>query len=453
MTVTRRGLLGLLALSPWLPACNPTTSPLTQKMKGVPMQPISPEEIEVLTNPLARPAWLAKHNLPQGQHLEITGRVFGGERGLLRSKDLKDVRFVNCVFEMFQGYDNNLENVHFIECQFLGGEFSGPRWKNVSLSRCEAEGPFKIGCADGDVSFENCTLRGMTAKEGGYGHWADHFGLATGGDGRVRFVRCQLENLVSFGETETRLADCKIGDFRGSILSHRGTLVIENCQCLSEQNKHDFGGSKGFSQINIRNSKLGLVDLKATTAELIEVTGSSLSLETGTFKGHFGKAVFRDSHFFGKGLWCPLVPQIDSWVLENCTFSASDQRFQLFGEPNDQPPTLERGPIYWTRIRELTLRNQKLTKANMAYLQVGTFTVDNSSLEDCDLSHGHFGTWRFVNARLAGSLDLSETTIQRIDNQGLIQNAKVTGKLEASPDAPAPELQPPAVPSKGNKKS
>ena len=452
MSVTRRRLLGLTALLPWITACDLGASPLTKKLKGLPMQPLSPEEIELLTNPRARPAWFAQHNLPQGQPLEIKGRTLGDARNLIRGKDIKDVRFVNCVFDMFQGYNNNLENVEFVECQFLGGVLTGDLWKNVRFNQCEADGPFKIGCADGDIRFEDCKLKGMTVKEGGYGNWSDHFGIASATDGRIRFQRCRLENIRGLGSTEYALVECEIGDLIGGAEDKKGTLLIEKCHSFSEKNQHKFSGSSGNARIAIRNSKLGLVDLMSATADEFEVTDSSLSLETGAIDCRFGKAVFRNSRFFNEGLRCGLA-QIGTLLLENCTFDSSSQGLRLYGKLNSESIAAKRGPISYSRIRELTLRNQKLTKANMAYLQVGTFTVDNSSLEDCDLSHGHFGTWRFVNARLAGSLDLSETTIQRIDNQGLTQNAKVTGKLEASPDAPAPELQPPAVLGKGSKKS
>ena len=157
MKISRRHLLSLLVCAPCITTAH-AASLLNLFAKEKPMQPISPEELELIRNPLSRPAWFAANHLPQDQPLVIRDRVFDSTRRLLRDADIKHVRFIGCVFAGFQGYGNNLENVTFEQCRFLGGEFTGDLWQQVRLVRCEAEGPFKLGCADGEIMFEDCTL-------------------------------------------------------------------------------------------------------------------------------------------------------------------------------------------------------------------------------------------------------------------------------------------------------
>ena len=412
------------------------------------MQAITSEELELIKNPLSRPAWFAKQGLPQDSPLEIRQRVFGNTRMLLRGADIKNVRFVNCTFRMFQGYDNNLVNVVFEDCLFQGGVFTGALWNNVKFLRCEAEGSFQIGCANGNVSFEECTLQGMTAKEGGYGNWSDHFGLATGQNGSASFIKSKLRNLQAGGATSLRLIDCDIDDLYANTRSQNGELIIEGCKAKGRQMFG--GGGNHFSRIAIKNSQLGEVNMMSASARQFEIIDSKLSLKMGAYQTEYGNAVFRHVTFFGEGLNCQLATRFDTLLLENCSFDASSKGLQLFGEPNQQPSP-DRPDIYWTRIRHLTLRKQKLSKPQMAYLQLGTFTMEQSSLEDANLAHGRFGTWAFTDARLSGTLDLTETTIRQITNNGLSNTARLTGKLEADAAAPLPETAPTNTSKPGGK--
>ena len=75
-------------------------------------------------------------------------------------------------------------------------------------------------------------------------------------------------------------------------------------------------------------------------------------------------------------------------------------------------------------------------------MHAGTLVLENTTLRDADLSHGCFDTIRFKQARLEGELKLADTTIRHIDNQGLINQAKVAGLLQANPAAPKPDLAP-----------
>ena len=101
----------------------------------------------------------------------------------------------------------------------------------------------------------------------------------------------------------------------------------------------------------------------------------------------------------------------------------------------------------------MVLRNQKLNHPEMGFLKVGVLTLENSHVENANLAHGHFGTIEFIDSKLTGTLDLTDTTIQHIDNRGLVNNAKVLGKLEADPQAPPPDLEPPSAAPKGSAKA
>ncbi|WP_143086065.1 hypothetical protein [Formivibrio citricus] len=442
--MTRRRLLSFLAVLPWIASCKAASSTLTSKIKDLKMQAISAEELELIKNPLSRPAWFARHNLPQGQPLEIRQRVFGDTRMLLRGADIKNVRFINCVFELFQGYDNNLLNVTFEECQFFGGVFTGTEWKNTKLLRCEAEGPFKIGCANGDVTFEECKLQGMTAKEGGYGNWSDHFGIATASNGANRFIKCKLSNLATHGGVELKIDTCEIHDFLGNCPSKQGKLLIHNSKSSGNM---DFTGASGmFSLISIKNSQLGEVDLMSSASKVFEIEDSSLSLKMGAVDAKYEKATFRRVKFHGEGLYCPLA-RFFTLEIDACDFGGKG--LALYGAPNPRPK-LGEYLLYRTLFNHINFRNMTIPKAKIDYMHAGTLTLENVSLADADLSHGCFGTVQFKNAKLGGKIDLTETTIRQIDNQGLTNTAQITGKLEANPNAPLPDLaaldQPPGRP-------
>ena len=445
--LTRRRFLGFSALFPWLPDLNNDALSLAARHKDLKMEAITSEELELIKNPLSRKAWFAKQGLPQDSPLEIRQRVFGNTRKLLRDADIENVHFVDCTFKLFQGYGNNLNNAIFKDCQFLGGVFSGNLWKNVRLLRCHAEGPFQLGAIAGEITYEDCDLRGMSKKEGGYGNWADHFGLAGCTDGISTFLKCKLQNARLVGAKSLRLIDCDIDDLYANTRSQNGELIIEGCKAKGRQMFG--GGGNHFSRIAIKNSQLGEVNMMSASARQFEIIDSKLSLKMGAYQTEYGNAVFRNVAFFGEGLRCPLATRFDTLLLENCSFDASSKGLQLFGEPNDRP-SADRPDIYWTRIRHLTLRKQKLSKPQMAYLQLGTFTMEQSSLEDANLAHGRFGTWSFTDARLSGTLDLTETTIRQITNNGLSNTARLNGKLEADAAAPLPDTAPSNVAKPGN---
>jgi len=445
----RRRLLGLVALAPWISACGIGHSALSRKLRGLQMEPISSEELELLRDISTRKAWQAKQGLPETAPLEIRNRIFWGKRQLLRGADITNVRFVNCRFEAFQGYDNNLDHVVFEECLFLGGVFIGDDWLAVSFLSCEGEGPFKIGCADGDIVFDNCRLRGMKAKEGGYGNWSDHFGVATASEGVVRFSNCLLENVGVGGNKGVYLTGCKIFDLSGGVEGNSGVLVMDSCKSVG---KVDFGGGSGFVEISINNSSIEFIDLMSVSARKFDIIDSDVGLKIGGRRASFGNIFFKNVDFSKGGLYMPLIPSIISLVFDGCKVDPSATGLQIFGEPNMQPRPGE-GPVSWCGVEHLTFRNQQLSKPNMSYLQVGTLTLDNSILEGADLTHSRYGTIEFIDSKLTGTLDLTDTTIQHIDNRGLVNNAKVLGKLEADPQVPAPDLEPPSAAQSGSAKA
>lgn len=435
--LTRRHFLAFSVLYPILTSCS-SDSPAhtTKELTDLPMQAVSPDELELITNPLARPAFFAQHGLPPGP-LEIRQRVFGPERGLLLDRKIENVRFSHCIFDGLQGYGNDLSNVVFDQCQFFGGVFSGERWVGVRFVHCAAEGRFFVGGRHGDVTCEDCDFRGMTEKEAGMGHWSDHFGFP-GSFERSTFVRCKLANVSTGGSKVLHFTDCELGDLYANCSSSKGSLAMERCRATGS--KLDFGGrGNDFARISIVDSQLGTVKMVGVRGDVLELTGTAVSLDIGGTRFGHVKAIrttFSDEAMRGA------VLQAESVLVENCTFGQS-KGLQVFGKPNTQPSPGE-GHVYWARCRTLTLRNTVVPKAEFAYLQVGTLTLDTATLENADLSHSRIGTLRLKNARLAGRIDLTDATIRRIENEGLVNSAHLIGKLEANPGAPEPEVEAPS---------
>lgn len=400
------------------------------------MQPISPEELELIRNPLSRTGWFAANNLPQNQPLVIRERLFDSTRRLLRDADIQHVRFIDCVFAGFQGYGNNLENVTFEQCRFLGGEFTGELWQQVRLVRCEAEGPFKIGCADGEIMFEDCALEGMTRKQGGYGSQTQHFGAAICEDGSSRFIRCRINNVFAWAAKSLKFKSCVLGDISANCRSRKGVLLIDECTGKGKQNFS--GGGNEFSDIQVINSRLGHVEMISVSSKRLEVINSSLSLGFGAVDAKYDQAVFRNVKFQGSGFDCALA-RFGGLEIDGCEFGTKG--LQLYGE-FDEIPNPGENPVYLTRLRQLTLRNLTLKSPRLDYMHAGTLVLENTTLRDADLSHGCFDTIRFKQAQLEGELKLADTTIRHIDNQGLINQAKVAGLLQANPAAPKPDLAP-----------
>jgi len=438
-TLTRRSLLGLAVLAPWLPACSEEGSDLAKKLQSLPLKPISAEELELLRDKSLRKARQAKQGLPEAVPLEIRDRVFGDQRQLLRGADIANVRFVNCRFEMFQGYDNNLDQVMFEECLFLGGVFTGPFWSGVEFIRCKADGPFEIGCADGEVSFTECVLKGMSAEEGGGGNWADHFGLATGQDGKASFVNCKLDNLLVGGAELLSFVDCELGDLSAHSRSCHGVLVVKNAVSRVGRQMFDGDGIR-YSSVIIFDSKLPKFHLTSVSVDEMTIENGVIGVEMGGYGTEFGELAFRNVVFQGEGLNFSCASNVDSLLVDSCSFeSRGAGQILLFGEPN-RSPSPDRPDTYWSRIKCLEFRNQKIVGPRLDYIQVGSMKLDHVILEGANLSHSHFGTIEFIDSKLTGTLDLTDTTIQHIDNRGLINDAKVLGKLEADPQAPAPDL-------------
>lgn len=450
----RRGFLGyfgFLGLATLLFGCGDNKSYLKEKMNGVSMKDVDSEELDMLTNLSIRKRIRAGSGIASEIPLEVKGRTFGDDRQLMRGKDIANVKFVNCVFRMFQGFDNNLRDVVFEECLFFGGVFTGSLWVNVKFVRCEAEGAFEIGCAEGDVTFTECVLKGMSAEEGGGGNWADHFGLATGQDGKASFVKCKLDNLLVGGAELISLIDCELGDLSAHSRSRHGALVVKNA--VSRVGKQMFDGDGiRYSSVLISDSKLPKFDLTSVSVDEMTVENGMIGVEMGGYGTVFGELTFRNVVFQGEGLNFSHASSVNSLLVDCCSFDSSGGRISLFGEPN-RSPSPGRPDTYWSRIKYLEFRKQKIIDPRLDYVQVGSMKLDHVILDGANLSHSHFGTIEFIDSKLTGTLDLTDTTIQHIDNRGLVNNAKVLGKLEADPQAPAPDLEPPSAAQSGSAKA
>ncbi len=448
----RRHLLGLAALAPWISGCGIGDSVLGWKLRSLPMEPISSVELELLRDKSSRKAWQAKQGLPEVAPLEIRNRIVGKQHSLLRDADIENVCFVNCRFEMFQGYGNDLDNVVFEDCQFLGGVFSGEIWKSVRLFGCEAVGVFQIGAVDGDIVFEQCVLQGRSVTEGGYGNWSDNFGLAGSENGVSVYRKCRIGNVCVVGNKSLSLLECKVGDLNSDLQTKGGDLIID-AVVSDRRSRQNFGGQESqFNRVQISNSKMGLVDLSSIVAKELKVIDSELAIEMNGMKSKFDNVVFKKSVFFGKGVYSPAVKKVGSFLLEDCKFEHGSQSLVFCGVINKRPRAGE-DSVNWLRVERVLLRNQKLNSPEMAFLKVGALTLENSHLENANLAYGHFGTIEFIDSKLTGTLDLTDTTIQHIDNRGLVNNAKVLGKLEADPQAPAPDLEPPSAAQSGSAKA
>jgi len=398
------------------------------------MKPISPEELELITNPLARPAYFAEKMIPPGP-LEIRHRLFGSERGLLREKKIENVKFVQCIFDSLQGYGNDLHDVVFDECNFFSGVLSGSNWRSVLLRRCTAQGHFGILGETGDVTCEDCAFTGLSQREAGLGNWSDHFGFV-GSQELSTFVRCKLTNFSAGGSRLLRLVDCQIGDLVGLLDAQQGTLQIERCD--AKNGKLEFSGSgNDFARIRIQESQLSTIELIGVSGSSLEVSSSRMNLFLGGTK--FRKVDLTNSVFGDREAIDAGIDTVGEMLIDSCRFEGRNASLRLSGQREINPdPGME--PISWSRYGTLTLRNMSVPKAELAYLQVGTLTLENTTLENTDLSHSRIGTLRLKNAKVEGRLDLNETTFRRIENEGLINSAKVIGKLEATPGAPEPEV-------------
>ena len=176
----------------------------------------------------------------------------------------------------------------------------------------------------------------------------------------------------------------------------------------------------------------------SVSSKILEIFDSSLSLKLGAVVAKYDQAVFRNVKFHGEGLNCAWA-RFGSLEIDSC--DVGGKGLQIFGDVRIQPRPGDY-PIAWTRLRQLTLRNLTLKSPRLDYMHAGTLVLENTTLRDADLSHGCFDTIRFKQARLEGELKLADTTIRHIDNQGLINQAKVAGLLQANPAAPKPDLAP-----------
>lgn len=154
-------------------------------------------------------------------------------------------------------------------------------------------------------------------------------------------------------------------------------------------------------------------------------------------RGWIGEAAARHTVFAGRGFRCP-ASSIDSLLFEDCAFE-SGSGLELFGKasrfvkPGDQL-------VLWGRGGSLVFRRTSVTKARLTHLQIGVLIVAESSLNDADLSWSRIGTVRLQDAAFYGLLDLTETTICRLEKRGVSNSAQMVGRLIASVDAPEPNV-------------
>lgn len=74
---------------------------------------------------------------------------------------IRNVTFLDFTFgEEFQFLDNDFENVNFVDCRFLGGEFIHSKFKNVEFIDCTFEMDIDFLYFD-DCTFEGGDLKGL----------------------------------------------------------------------------------------------------------------------------------------------------------------------------------------------------------------------------------------------------------------------------------------------------
>lgn len=426
------------ALAPILASCSSNERGFLANTTD--MQPISPEELELIASPLSRPAYFTRHGLPPDGPLVIRHRVFGSERGLLTDKKIENVRFTQCSFEGTHGYGNDLTNVVFEECRFMGSTFTGEQWRNVRLTRCSARGRFGIAGRYGDVLCEDCDFRGTSQDEARFGHWADHFGLV-GSFERSTFIRCKIENVTTEGSKLLHISDSTVNALLANVTSDHGALTLERCRATGGVIECS-GRDNDFSSIRIADCQLGTVKFIGVRARTLDVASSQLNLFLGGTR--FDKVTLTNSVFGSHEGLDGGIDLVGDLLIDRCRFEGRDASLRLCGETEHKPPP-GTDPIAWSRYRTLTLRHTEVPKAELAYLQIGTLTLDHATLADTDLSHCRIGTLRLQNASLKGTLDLRDTTIRRLENNGLTNTATVTGQLVSTPGAPEPEVTAPDI--------
>ncbi len=435
MHCSRRQFFGVIAAVPWLGSCgSQEASPLSSRWEKLSLRPVANSDLLLLSDPRALAARGGQGGGGKEAVLEIRGKIFGGSGGNFSGTSLVGIRFVDCLFDAFQGLDNNLENVVFDNCRFRAATLNGSHWINVTFQKCEMLGHFCLEGAFGNVRFESCRFSGFPGEEGG--DWSEHFGYAAVRTGITSFSHCDIRYLSSGGATGLQLLDCDVQEFRAECHSRGGTLHLENCRAPA--GRMDFcDGVSSFTSVSLVNSRIAKLQLGSVRIADFAASHCLLDVELGGVRGWVGEAAVRHTAFAGRGFRCP-ASSIDSLLFEDCVF-ASGSSLQLFGKasrfvkPGDQL-------VLWGRGGSLVLRRTSVAKARLTHLQIGVLIVAESSLSDADLSWSRIGTVRLQDVALNGILDLTETTICRLESSGVSNSAQMVGRLTASVNAPEPDV-------------
>lgn len=435
MQCSRRLFLGMIAAAPWLGSCrSQETSPLSSRWENVLLRPIAKSDLLLLSDPEALADWRSRSGSGQDAVLEIRGKIFGGSGGDFHGTSLERVRFVDCLFDAFQGLDNDFDSVVFDNCRFRSATLNGSRWINVTFQQCEMLGRFHLEGATGSARFEACHFSGFPAEEGGY--WSEHFGHAAVRDGTTVFSHCNIRYLSSGGAADLQLLDSDVLEFKAECHSRGGILRLEDCRAPA--GRMDFGdGVSSFASVSLTNSRIAKLQLGSVRIADFSASHCHLDIELGGVRGWVGEAVVRHTVLVGRGFRCP-ASSVDSLLFEDCIFEFGSS-LQLFGKasrfvkPGDQL-------VLWGRGGNLVLRRTSVAKARLTHLQIGVLAVHESSISDADLSWSRIGTVQLQDAVFKGLLDLTETTICRLENNGVSNSAQTLGGLMASVDAPEPDV-------------
>lgn len=374
------------------------------------------EEIEFLGNIKIR------RQVLKGAPLIITGRLFGKDLRL-DSFELENTHFVDCDFVACTMLGGVLKGVHFTNCLFVANLWDEGQWDDVVFTGCAWRGRFNMGPSLGakSVKFDDCEFIGSTSEEMGYGGPADYFGIIGGTNGDVLYQKCKFEHTYINGGATLKIISCTLNE---SVLvaKDNSLLLIED---VTADGLIRVGLGRGdFSSVTVRKSKfaralifegakigVGIFEDLVADLNLNIVKARSIDLRRVTFL-----SPVKENPQYQYGLNMESA-KIGTLNITDCTFQGNSAALYLLGEEQKMRP-VKIGAVdvnkinnYSTDVENMSIKNTPVNRGRFEYMNIGNLLMEDLRVVDADFSNSKIGKFTLRNVSMTGKVEFANTTI------------------------------------------
>jgi len=401
------GLVGAMALT----GCD--KGPAAFERKKAESQ-LTAEELAFLSDPIRRKETFGAKPL-------VISERFLGSSVRFDNYEWENIHFINCDFVGAAMFDGVLKNVKFEGCGFVGGRWEDKSWENVTFDNCGGRGTFTLYAESGNgVVYNECYIFG--SEDAGYE--SDYCVLGCPGSSRLE--RCDITGAILEGAKRLTVKDSSVSN-----------VNIKNCVC--DGSVAEFFGCKGVGRLRVGAKQkaefisfdgcdFNVVDfsrLKAGKVNVSNTSGAFLLYGARVGELSFNNVVFRAPS--GKDwrgeYWGALGGMdVDQIKIDNCKQEGGgkvDLSGKLHG--GEQGP---RSPQFSDK-KSLVIRHTELHKCDFSVMHIGEALLENVNLNGCRFYKSEIEQLTLNSVSFDGVIDFTEAKVGSVRSAGIVRERQL----------------------------